>query len=221
MADALRADIRNGRYSPGEQLPSQRQLAAQYGVAQNTAGGAVKILQSEGLLDNPVKARPRVRTLHHVGRIEHINNPEAPRPTAIVPATTAFIQDDSARVLLIQRSDNGLWALPGGEQDFGESIAEAAVRETKEETGVDVEVIGLVGIYTDPRHLVEYSDGEVRQQFSICFRCRPIDGTPTRSCESVDVRWIDHNEVNPLSINPSMRLRIEHGFQHRPEPYIG
>ncbi len=61
MADALRSDIRNGRYSPGEQLPSQRQLAAQYGVAQNTAGEAVKILQLEGLLDNPVKARPRVR----------------------------------------------------------------------------------------------------------------------------------------------------------------
>lgn len=135
-----------------------------------------------------------------MARIEHINNHEAPRPTAIVPATTAFIQDDSARVLLIQRSDNGLWALPGGGQDFGESIAETAVRETKEETGVDVEVISLVGIYTDPRHLVEYSDGEVRQQFSICFRCRPIDGTPTRSSESVDVRWIDHSKVNSLSI---------------------
>ena len=61
MADALRSDIRSGRYAPGEQLPSQRQLAAQYGVAQNTAGEAVKILQLEGLLDNPVKARPRVR----------------------------------------------------------------------------------------------------------------------------------------------------------------
>lgn len=61
MADALRAEIRGGRYAPGEQLPSQRQLAAQYGVAQNTAGEAVKVLQLEGLLDTPTKARPRVR----------------------------------------------------------------------------------------------------------------------------------------------------------------
>jgi len=77
MADALRADIVGGRYSPGEQLPSQRQLAAEYGVAQNTAGEAVRLLQLEGLLDNPVKSRPRVRarrTLLRLGAERYSNH---------------------------------------------------------------------------------------------------------------------------------------------------
>lgn len=156
-----------------------------------------------------------------MNRIEHINNPAAPRPNRIVPATTVFAQDTSERVLLIQRSDNGLWALPGGGQDLGESITDTAVRETKEETGIDVKVTGLVGIYTDPNHLVEYSDGEVRQQFSICLRAQPIGGRLELSDESTDVKWVDHGELDSFAINPSMRKRINHGFEARAEPYIG
>ncbi|MCW3816301.1 NUDIX domain-containing protein [Micromonospora sp. DR5-3] len=114
-----------------------------------------------------------------------------------------------------------MWALPGGAQDFGEYIAETAVRETREETGVDVEVTGMVGIYTNPNHVVEYSDGEVRQQFSICFRGRYIGGEPTTSDESSAVRWIAQDELAALLIHPSMRLRIRHGFEHLVAPYIG
>ncbi|MGH8793647.1 MAG: NUDIX domain-containing protein [Stackebrandtia sp.] len=154
-------------------------------------------------------------------RIEHIDNPDAPPPNSIVPATTVFAQDDRFQVLLIQRSDNALWALPGGVLDFGETIAEAAVRETKEETGIDVKVVGIVGIYTDPRHLVEYSDGEVRQQFSLCFRAVPLGGKPTTSDESTNVRWVDPSELPSLDINSSMRLRIQHGMERGTNPYIG
>ena len=74
--------------------------------------------------------------------------------------------------------------------DFGETIAQTAVREVREETGLDVEIDGIVGIYSDPRHVIEYSDGEVRQQFNICFGARLIDGTLRRSDESTDVRWV-------------------------------
>ena len=124
-------------------------------------------------------------------------------------------------MLLIRRTDNELWALPGGGQDFGESISETVVRETKEETGVDVVVVGLVGLYTNPNHLIEYSDGEVRQQFSICFRAEYLSGEPTPSDESSDVRWVDRDQLDALPIHPSMRLRIDHGFEQRSEPYIG
>ncbi|MEV5694192.1 NUDIX hydrolase [Micromonospora globbae] len=156
-----------------------------------------------------------------MARIEHFNNPNAPKPNSIVVAVTVFVQDEQERVLLIQRTDNGLWALPGGAQDFGEYIAETAVRETREETGVEVEVTGVVGIYTNPNHVVEYSDGEVRQQFSICFRGRYIGGDPTTSDESSAVRWVAQHELTDLAIHPSMRLRIDHGFGHGREPYIG
>ncbi|MFB6393533.1 NUDIX hydrolase [Polymorphospora lycopeni] len=156
-----------------------------------------------------------------MARTEHFNNPQAPKPNSIVVAVTVFVQDAEDRVLLIQRTDNGLWALPGGAQDFGEYIAETAVRETREETGIEVEVTGVVGIYTNPNHVVEYSDGEVRQQFSICLRATYIAGEPTMSDESSAVQWVPQEGLNSLSIHPSMRLRIDHGFERRPDPYIG
>ncbi|MBB5871973.1 ADP-ribose pyrophosphatase YjhB (NUDIX family) [Allocatelliglobosispora scoriae] len=156
-----------------------------------------------------------------MARIEHFNDPAAPKPNSIVPAVTVHVQDADGRVLLIRRTDNGLWALPGGAQEFGEYIAETAVRETLEETGVTVEVTGLVGIYTNPRHVVEFSDGEVRQQFSICFRARYVSGDPTPSDESSAVAWVERAALDDLSIHPSMRLRIDHGLDHRVKPYIG
>ncbi len=76
-------------------------------------------------------------------------------------------------------------------------------------------------MYTNPNHLIEYSDGEVRQQFSICFRGEQTGGTPTTSDESTQVKWFKRSELDDLSINPSMRMRIEHGFEHRTAPYIG
>lgn len=156
-----------------------------------------------------------------MARIEHLNDPQAPKPNSIVSAVTVHVVDDKGRILLIQRTDNGLWALPGGAQEFGEYIAETAVRETLEETGVTVRVTDIVGIYTNPHHLVEFSDGEVRQQFSICFRAEYVSGEPTTSEESSRVRWVPHEELGALDIHPSMRLRIDHGYENRPKPYIG
>jgi ADP-ribose pyrophosphatase YjhB (NUDIX family) len=154
-------------------------------------------------------------------RIDHFHNPDAPAANSIVVATTAFVLDGEDRVLLIRRTDNDLWALPGGAQEVGEYVAETAVRETKEESGVDIEVIGVVGIYTNPHHVVEFSDGEVRQQFSICFRGRPLGGELRPSDESSEVAWIGAGSLDTLHIHPSMRLRIDHGYERRPEPYIG
>jgi hypothetical protein len=61
----------------------------------------------------------------------------------------------------------------------------------------------------------------VRQQFSICFRARPVGGELRPSDESSEVEWVAQDQLDSLNIHPSMRLRIDHGFAHRPEPYIG
>ncbi len=67
-----------------------------------------------------------------------------------------------------------------------------------------------------------YSDGEVRQQFSICFRALPTHvGDLKPSPESPNVRWASRNELTALDIHPSMRLRIDHGYANLPGPYIG
>ena len=81
-----------------------------------------------------------------MSRVEHFHDPSAPAANSIVPAVTAVVVNDRGEILLQKRSDNGLWALPGGAMDIGEFIRETVIREVKEETGLDVEPLGLVGI---------------------------------------------------------------------------
>jgi 8-oxo-dGTP pyrophosphatase MutT (NUDIX family) len=153
-------------------------------------------------------------------KTDYLNDPAAPKANVLVVAVTVVVRDDAGRVLLIKRSDNSLWALPGGAQDVGESTAQAAIREVKEETGLQIEVDGISGIYSNPNHVIAYDDGEVRQEFSICFRAHPIGGTIRTSAESTRVEWTDPSKLVELPIHPSMLLRIRHGLEDR-APYIG
>ncbi len=106
--------------------------------------------------------------------------------------------------------------------DLGESVTDAAVREVAEETGVHVEITGLVGLYTDPGHVMAYDDGEVRQEFSVCFHARAISGEPrSDGTETKAAKWVPPAEVESLSIHPSMRRRITDALAARPEPHIG
>ncbi len=154
-------------------------------------------------------------------RIDHFNEPDAPRATSVVPAASAVVTDEDGRLLMAKRTDNDLWTIPGGTMKPGETIAETAVRETKEETGIDVEVVSLVGIYSNPQHVVEYSDGEVRQQFSVCFVCRPIGGELATSDETSEVGYFSPDEIEAMDVHPSIRLRIQHFLDNRDKPYLG
>jgi 8-oxo-dGTP pyrophosphatase MutT (NUDIX family) len=112
--------------------------------------------------------------------------------------------------------------VPGGAIDLGESMTDAAVRETREESGIDCEVTGLVGIYTNPRHVILYtSDGEVRQEFSIVLTARPRGGQPTPSSETSQVAWIDPADFDSLAMQHSMRQRAQHYLDDREQPYLG
>jgi ADP-ribose pyrophosphatase YjhB (NUDIX family) len=113
------------------------------------------------------------------------------------------------------------WSIPGGGLNPGESVTDAAVREVKEETGIDCQVTGLVGIYSDPNHVAAYDDGEVRQEFSICFTTRMTGGTIATSSESVEVQFVQPAAILDLRMHPSIRLRIQHYREKRTEPYIG
>jgi ADP-ribose pyrophosphatase YjhB (NUDIX family) len=154
-------------------------------------------------------------------RIEHYNDPDAPRPNRLIPAASAVVADDRGRILLARRTDNQLWTIPGGAMEPGEFIADTAVREVKEETGIDVEIVSLVGIYSNPHHVVEYADGEVRQQFSICFSCRPLGGELKPSDETSEVDFFAPEVLDGMEIHPSIRLRIGHFLEARSEPYLG
>jgi ADP-ribose pyrophosphatase YjhB (NUDIX family) len=74
---------------------------------------------------------------------------------------------------MIHRTDNDKYSIPGGGVEVGESISGAVIREVEEETGIDVEVIKLIGVFSEPHHVIAYDDGEVRQEFSIWFPREP------------------------------------------------
>jgi 8-oxo-dGTP pyrophosphatase MutT (NUDIX family) len=155
-------------------------------------------------------------------RIDYLDDPQAPKPNTIVPSANVIIVNDHDEVLMIRRTDNGNWAVPGGSMDLGESIVEAAVREAAEETGITCEITGLVGIYSSPRHVILYtSNNEVRQEFSVVFTGRPIGGQLRPSSESDEPRWVPVATVLDLDIHPSMRQRIRHYLDRLGEPYLG
>lgn len=156
-----------------------------------------------------------------MGRIDYIDDPNAPAINSVVPSVVAVVCDDEGRVLMIHKTDNDRWALPGGGHEPGETIAQTVVREVKEETGYDVEVETITGTYTNPQHVMAYDDGEVRQQFSIAFRARLIGGERLTSDESSEVEWLTPGQIEQLNLHPSMRLRLQHALQRNSRPHIG
>lgn len=120
--------------------------------------------------------------------------PRLGRTGTISLATSAVILadeggDDGVRLLLTRRSDTGLWCLPGGVMEPGESVTEAIVREVHEETGLDVCVERLVGVYSDPDLLATYADGVKQQPVVLCFECTVVRGSPRVSAETTEIGW--------------------------------
>jgi ADP-ribose pyrophosphatase YjhB (NUDIX family) len=152
-------------------------------------------------------------------RTDYYGDPQAPQPNSLVPGGAALVVDEQGRVLLQRRADSGNWSLPGGVMELGETMGQAVVREVREETGVDVELTGILGIYTDPAHVIAYDDGEVRQEFVVAFTARVVGGELKGSDESTEVRWVRLPEVDSLPMHETVRLRISH--YRRSAPYIG
>jgi ADP-ribose pyrophosphatase YjhB (NUDIX family) len=139
----------------------------------------------------------------------------------MVPSVNVVVVNDAGEILMIRRTDNDNWAVPGGAVDLGESVAQAAVRETREESGIECEITGIVGIYSDPKHVILYtSNGEARQEFSIVLTARPLSGQPTPSSESSEVRWVPMSEVRDYTMDQSMRIRINDYLDRKESPVI-
>lgn len=120
-------------------------------------------------------------------------------PERVAAGVAAVVFDDAGWVLLGRRADNGLWGLPSGRVEPGETVEEGAVREVAEETGLVVEVERLVGVYSDPASQVfAYPGGEVVQFVTCCFRCRVLAGELRPDGEeSVEVAFFDPEGLPP------------------------
>jgi 8-oxo-dGTP pyrophosphatase MutT (NUDIX family) len=155
-------------------------------------------------------------------RIDYLDDPGAPAATSLVPSANVIAVNDYGEILMIRRTDNENWAVPGGAMDLGESITDTAIRETQEETGITCEITGLVGIYTSPRHVILYtSNDEVRQEFSIVFTAQPVSGELQASSESSEPQWVSRDKVLSLPMHPSMRQRISRYLDGQHHPYLG
>jgi len=149
------------------------------------------------------------------------DDPDAPEVNSRVPSVNVVVADDNGRVLMIRRRENGNWALPGGGINLGESLPEAGVRETAEETGVTCEITGIVGTYADPKHVILYtSNGEATLGVLHCpGRSAGLRGAGYER-RSVDVRWVSHEDLLTLHMDHSMRMRVEHDLSGV-GPYTG
>ncbi|RSN28626.1 NUDIX hydrolase [Amycolatopsis sp. WAC 01416] len=155
-----------------------------------------------------------------MARVDYYNDPNAPKANSIAVAVSAFIQDDEGRILMIRRTDNDLYSIPGGQLELGETLAQAAVREVREETGIECEVTGVIGLYSNPNHVIAYDDGEVRQEFSICFRATMTGGALRTSSESKEVLWMSPSKMGEVNIHPSISLRLKNALEPHPGPYF-
>ena len=140
-------------------------------------------------------------------RVDYSHAPDAPAANSIIPAAAVAIEHEG-HILMLQRRDSGNWTLPGGTLEFGESLAECAVRELKEETGLDVQVTGIVGTYTDPDVRIAYSDGEVRQEFTVVFHGVSVGHEVSLDSESTGFQWVRKEKLLDLRLADSQRRRL-------------
>jgi len=134
-------------------------------------------------------------------------------PTHIV-AAGGLIVNDKNEILLVNNPRKG-WEYPGGIVEVGETLPQGLIREIKEETGVNVEIINIVGIYSNTKKKKGYNGvEEVPTIVNIDFVCRYISGDLTTSEESIEVKWFSKNEALKI-VNPKLQYRFRKALEYK------
>ena len=150
-----------------------------------------------------------------MARRDYFYDPGAPKPNSIRPAAAVALFDLGGNILLLRRKDNDKWTMPGGTLDFGESLTHCAVREVREETGLQIRITGLIGTYTDPYILIAYSDGEVRQEFTFVYSAQIESGDLQIDNESKEAAWVPLSSAVELPLAESQRRRLKDVIEYK------
>lgn len=129
-----------------------------------------------------------------------------PKPVTPLVGCDVFVQDQEGRVLLVKRADNGLWCIPGGCQDLGETPQECAIREFKEETGFDVKLEKLLGVFSSSRYEYVHYLWKDNEFTHILFLGTIVGGEKTTSAETSEIAWFSKDELPSLSDGHQPRI---------------
>jgi len=142
------------------------------------------------------------------------------KATELRPSVAAVVRDGEGKILLQRRSDNGLWGLPGGSVEIGESVTQAIIREVREETGLTIRVDRLIGVYSDPGfQVVRYPDGKVVHYVSNLFGCTIREGRLQTCDETLALQFFDPAGL-PQDLVPMHRIRIADALSGRDQAFI-
>ena len=133
----------------------------------------------------------------------------------LMVGATVLIVDQQDRLLLLKRSDSGCWGPPGGAVEPGEVVEEAARREAREETGLELGELSIFGIYSGPDQFFRYPNGDEVYNVTIVYAANSRDGCIRLSSEHTQWQWFSTSEI-PEKISPPLRPVIKEYLKRTP-----
>ncbi len=130
-------------------------------------------------------------------------------PVHIV-AAGGFVTNEKDEILLVKTRRDGHWVFPGGQIEVGENLIDGVIREVKEESGMDVTVSHLVGVFSNTATYEGHSGVKiVPTKVMFDFVCEPVGGEFNTSVETSDVRWVRKEDVLNMISAPALRTRYQ------------
>lgn len=127
-----------------------------------------------------------------------------------IVAAGGFVENDKDEILLVKTRRDGHWVFPGGQVEVGENLIDGVIREVKEESGIDVEVSHLVGVFSNTATYEGHSGVKiVPTKVMFDFVCAPIGGKMTTSDETSESRWVNKGEVLNMVSAPALHTRYQ------------